>query len=34
MVLLVPLVPLGKEELLECPDNVGNEECLAFLAQR
>lgn len=31
---LVLLVPLGKEELLECLDNVGSEECLAFLAQR
>lgn len=34
MVLLVLLVQLGKEELLECLDNVGSEGCLAFLAQR
>lgn len=34
MVLLVLLVQLGKEELLECPDNAGSEGCPAFLAQR
>lgn len=31
---LVLLVPRGKEELLECLDNVGSEACLAFLGQR
>lgn len=31
---LVLLVPQGKEELLECLDNVGSVECLAFLVQR